>query len=46
MRDSNHDEKISKNFWSYCKNTFEKDDVTKPDFDKANCKSYFKNSLQ
>ena len=26
INDSNRDEKISKSFWSYCKNTFEKDD--------------------
>ena len=25
--DSSHDEKIIENFWSYCKNTFEKDEV-------------------
>ena len=40
---SNHDEKVSKNFWSYCKNTFEKDNKIKSDFDKSSCKNCFKN---
>ena len=35
--------KISKNLRSYCKNTFEKDDVIKLVFDKASCENYFFN---
>ena len=46
INDSNHNEKVSKNFWCYCKNTFEKDHVIKTDFDKASCKIYFEKSLQ
>lgn len=46
ISDGNHEEKISKNFWIYCKNTFERDGVIKPDFDKASCLSYLKKPLQ
>ena len=46
INDSNHNGKITKHFWSYCKNTFEQDGVIKPDFVKTSCESWFKKSLQ
>ena len=41
-----HDEKLSKNFWSYYKDIFEKDEIIKPGFDKVTCEIHFKNSTK
>ena len=41
-----HDEKLSKNFWSYCKDIFEKDEIIKPGFDKVTCETHFKNTMK
>ena len=42
----NHDEKLSENFWSYCKGIFEKDEIIKPGFDKVTCETHFKNTME
>ena len=42
----NHDEKLSENFWSYCKDIFEKDEIIKPRFDKVTCETHFKNIME
>ena len=39
------DDRITENFWGYCKDVFEKDDIVKPGFDKESCSSYFKKTL-
>jgi len=38
----NHDDKIGNNFWTYCKDIFEINDETLPNFDKETCENYFK----
>ena len=40
-----HNERIKKNFWKYCKDIFEKDETVQPDFDESTCYKYFRNVL-
>ena len=41
-----HQNEINKNFWKYCKNTFEKTERVQPNFDETRCYNFFKNNLK
>ena len=46
LGNENHNDKLNKNFWKYCKETFEVENNTLLDFDKVVCKQYFLNILK
>ena len=41
-----HNAKISRNFWSYCKNIFENKERVKPEFSEKECFEYFSNVVK
>ena len=41
-----HNEKISKNFWKYCKEVFETKDVKEPEFNEEQCYQFFSKILE
>ena len=41
----NHDEEVSKNFWSYCKRFIDRPRRVLPTFDKTTCNTYFKEAF-
>ena len=47
FEERDHKSEIRKNFWKYCKETFEKPkDNTLPDFDEKTCRDYFRKSYK
>ena len=40
-----HVQKVKRNFWKYCKNTFESEPKVQPTFDSNTCLNYFKEEL-
>ena len=46
LGNENHKDKLNKNFWKYCKETFEVENNTLPDFDKVVIEQYFRNILK
>ena len=41
-----HAQQVKRNFWKYCKNTFESEPKVQPTFDSSTCLNYFKEALQ
>ena len=42
----NHNVKINKNFWNYCKETFGSKERVLPEFHESTCYKHFKNVLK
>ena len=41
-----HDERMTQKFWKYCKEIFEDDETTLPDFDEKTCADFLKAHLK
>ena len=46
LSEKTHDERIQENFWKYCKEIFEDENTTLPDFDKETCTNFFRVHLK